>query len=136
MVAVEEEKVGLPTRVGVGGLVLWHGGWVSMTTHMAARSASMTTLLRHRGLRFGSDDDRSMISAGTAGRSSVFFFFPFRIARRLRHGGSGGGERKTTAQHDCAALRCVAARDPRKRRWRGGRKKNSNERQETAQDLT
>jgi hypothetical protein len=77
---------------------------MSMTTHMAARSAAMMTLLRHRGLRFGSDDDdRSMISAWTAGRSSVLFPFD-RIAEGTAE---GGGKRKATAQHkhNCVALK-------------------------------
>jgi hypothetical protein len=50
------------------GVRLWQGGWVSMTTHMAVRSATMTTLLRYRGRRLGSE--KSTISA-------VFFFFWF-----------------------------------------------------------
>jgi len=43
----------LITTLGAG--LLWHGGWVSKRTHMAVRSAAMTSLLRWRGLRLGSE---------------------------------------------------------------------------------
>ena len=56
----------LITTLGAG--LLWHGGWVSKRTHMAVRSAAMTSLLRWRGLRLGSE--KSTISAAQAGRRS------------------------------------------------------------------
>jgi hypothetical protein len=37
------------------GALLWQGGWVSMTKHIAMRSTSMIILLRYLDLRFGSE---------------------------------------------------------------------------------
>ena len=71
----------------------------------------MTTLLRHRGLRFGSDDDRSMISAGTAGRSSVFFFFFFFFFLfELQKATARRQWRRREEDDGTARLRCVALR--------------------------
>jgi hypothetical protein len=49
-----------------------------------------------------------MISAGTAGRSSVFFFFsfPFRIAEG--YGTAAAAAARGRRRHSTIALRCVA----------------------------
>jgi hypothetical protein len=94
------------------GGVRWQGGCVSMTTHMAARSAAMRILLRYRGRRFGSE--KSMISAnGTGsiskateagGKARGSIRVPERYTRQ--HDGVWGMKRGPEKDQDLAGLCC------------------------------